>query len=132
MPNLPAWPAKPVDGSATALIVAVPSTTGGHGEARGWKRAVRSIASIRAGRSAVIVTDESLHTGPPPVGVRRTTSTLNGGAVDGHGLATFPVFASGAYIPHAPSTPNRGANATPYRGIDDGVTIPATYAGNPQ
>lgn len=132
MPNIPAMRATPIDGPATSLLVAVPQTTGGRGDARGWRRAIAHVVGIISGRSFAIRTDDSLQTGPPPTRITRTIATLNGGTLDGHGIASFPIFASGAYIPHQPSTPFRKDNANPYKSVDDGVVIPATYAGNPQ
>jgi hypothetical protein len=131
MPNLPAMPAQgPIDGNATAIVTAIPSTTGGIGDARNWRRVIKLVQGIIAGRSAVITTDESLQIGPPPERIRRISATLNGGMV-GNGINSFPGTAGEAYIPHIPSLPFRKDNATAYRGIDDNAVIPATYAGNP-
>jgi len=130
MPNLPAMPATPVDLNATRIVVALPQTTGGRGEARGWRRALQTLVGVLSNRTFAIRTDHSLQMGPPPVSIRRTFSVLTGGSIDGKGTTTFPAFGNAAYIPHNPTLVSR-ANAIPYRGIDDAVTIPATYAGNP-
>lgn len=132
MPNIPAMRATPIDGPASALLVDIPQTTGGRGDARGWRRVVAHVVGIVSGRSFAIRTDDSLQTGPPPTRITRTVSTLNGGMLDGRGVSAFPIFAGNAYIPHMPSTPYRKDNANPYRSVDDAVSIPATYAGNPQ
>ena len=132
MPNLPSIPAKTIDGNASQILPYIPTTTGGFGDARGWRRAVRSITALIAGRSFALRTDDAIQTGPPPSGVRRLDSDKSGGYLDSRGVGTFPIHANSAYIPHMPTIVNRGLNPTPYRTVDDAVTIPATYAGNPQ
>ncbi len=134
--DLPAQPAKasPYDRGpdpASASIAGVPFIVNpARVDARNWLRKVASIFAPSGGRSGVITTDESLQDKRAPLRIPRALFTGRG--LTGPNINIVQDTGSWAYIPGQDiSTRNAGKAVPAMRTVDDSISIPAIYAGNP-
>ena len=83
-----------------------------------------------AGRQQVLTTDRDLQTGPGPERVDRIFFANDQG-LTGDGTNSFPGTGDFIRVGHFPLARPSGKARIAVRGVSDGASIPAVYAGNP-
>lgn len=139
MPDLPAQPAKPSPydsgtGSHTSESTAREPiafiTNPPRIDARNWIRRVASIFAPSGGRTFVKRTDDAFQDQRAPLRIPR--ALFSGMGKTGPNINILQNTGSWSFIPGQDiSTRNAGKVAVQLRVIDDNVSIPAIYAGNP-
>lgn len=138
MPDIPAVPARGSpyvggldvnsgEGATQNPIILVDNPQ--RGDARSWWRRVLRFMAPSGGRSEVLTTDAELQTGAAPLRIVRTLTDQRGKT----GPLTNALYTgSYAYIPGMDiSNKNAGKAVGGLRTMDDNVSIPAIYSGNP-
>ncbi len=143
VPDVPARPSpytgginRTYPGSAqspsTTRLPLIPSGTEGKGFARGWLRPLLRFVKPSGTRQQLQRTDTALQSGPGPAMIHTLFTDKSHGLV-GPNVNTYPATGGEAYIPHQ-NINRRDAGKVGGsfgRTFDDGVHIPAIYAGNP-
>ena len=136
MPDLPAQRAKaspydqPNDPRTTSIGNDPFVTNPYRGDARNWQRKVSRIFAPSGGRNSVRTTDDSFQEQRAPLRVPRTM--FMGRGLTGPNINIIQETGSWAFIPGQDISLKSYGKAVPtIRTMDDSVTIPAIYAGNP-